>query len=463
MKEQRPRILVVDDEQPNREALSLLLQSANYQVAAAATGEEALGLLRQSTFEVVITDLFLPDLSGIDILKQVKSDAPPTSVIVITGQASAETAVQAMKEGALDYITKPFNFEELKIQIAKALEKSALVAENIYLRQQLRGKYKFDNIIGNSAAMQQVFARMERIVQTDSTILILGESGTGKELVAKAIHYNGPRKDKPFVAINCGAIPADLLESELFGHTRGAFTGAVADKPGKFELAHNGTLFLDEIGTMPAHLQMKLLRVLQDHVVERIGSDKKLKLNIRLISATNADLEEEVGKGQFREDLYYRLNVIPIHLPPLRERREDIPLLAHHFLRKYCREMNRPLMTVANEAMDRLRDYDWPGNVRELENIIERTVALTAGEHIEIRDLPANIARIDAPASLFDPGCPRIPAEGLDLGTTLETIERALIHQALERGQGIKARAAALLGLNRTTLVEKIKRLKLES
>ncbi|MDX9710447.1 MAG: sigma-54 dependent transcriptional regulator [Trichloromonas sp.] len=462
MKEQRPRILVIDDEEPNREALSLLLKGANYQVAAAVNGEEALALLRQAPFEVVITDLFLPDLSGIDILKQVKSDAPQTSVIVITGQASAETAVQAMKEGALDYITKPFNFEELKIQIAKALEKSALVAENIYLRQQLRGKYKFDNIIGNSAAMQQVFARMERIVQTDSTILILGESGTGKELVAKAIHYNGPRKDKPFVAINCGAIPAELLESELFGHARGAFTGAVADKPGKFELAHNGTLFLDEIGTMPAHLQMKLLRVLQDQVVERVGSDKKLKLSIRLISATNADLEEEVRNGQFREDLYYRLNVIPIHLPPVRERREDIPLLAHHFLRKYCREMNRTLMTIADGAMLRLQNYDWPGNVRELENIIERTVALTAGDHIEIRDLPADIARLDAPANRFDPGCPRIPAEGLDLATTLESIEGTLIRQALEMGKGVKARAAALLGLNRTTLVEKIKRLKLE-
>ncbi|TRO81160.1 sigma-54-dependent transcriptional regulator [Desulfuromonas acetexigens] len=463
MKEQRPRILVIDDEEPNREALSLLLKSANYQVAAAGTGEDALVLLRQAPFEVVVTDLFLPDLSGIDILKWVKSNAPQTSVIVITGQASAETAVQAMKEGALDYITKPFNFEELKIQIAKALEKSALVAENIYLRQQLRGKYKFDNIIGNSAAMQQIFARMERIVQTDSTILILGESGTGKELVAKAIHYNGPRKDKPFVAINCGAIPAELLESELFGHARGAFTGAVADKPGKFEQAHNGTLFLDEIGTMPPHLQMKLLRVLQDQVVERVGSDKRLKLNIRLISATNADLEEEVKNGQFREDLYYRLNVIPIHLPPMRERREDIPLLAHHFLRKYCREMNRTLMTIADIAMLRLQDYDWPGNVRELENIIERTVALTAGDHIEVRDLPANIARLDTPANPFDPGCPRIPAEGLDLGVTLESIERTLIRQALEMGKGVKARAAALLGLNRTTLVEKIKRLKLES
>jgi DNA-binding NtrC family response regulator len=458
----RSQILVIDDEESNREALTLLLKSAGYQVKSAENGDEALTLLRQTPFEIVITDLFLPDLSGIDILKQVKSDAPQTSVIVITGQASAETAVEAMKEGAFDYITKPFNFEHLKVQVAKALEKSRLVAENLYLRQQLRGKYKFDNIIGNSGAMQQVFARMERIVHTDSTVLILGESGTGKELVAKAIHYNGARKDKPFVAINCGAIPAELLESELFGHVRGSFTGAVADKLGKFELANNGTLFLDEIGTMPQHLQMKLLRVLQEHEVERVGSGNKIKLNLRLISATNADLEEEVKKGSFREDLYYRLNVIPIHLPPLRERREDIPLLTHHFFQKSCREMNRPLMTIEGAAMARLQNYDWPGNVRELENIVERTVALTAGEIIGVHDLPADIAGEDRDAAAPDMICPRVPAEGLDLTATIEAIEATLIRQAMELGNGVKARAAILLGINRTTLVEKIKRLKLE-
>ncbi len=457
-----PNILVIDDEQGNREALTLLLKGAGYQVRSAGSGEEALSILRQTTFDIVITDLFLPGVSGIDILKQVKNDAPDTNVIVITGQGSAETAVEAMKQGAFDYITKPLNFEELKVQINKALEKTRLLAENLYLRQQLRGKYKFDRIIGNSSAMQQVFNRMERIVHTDSTILILGESGTGKELVAKAIHYNGARKDKPFIVINCGAIPSELLESELFGHIRGAFTGAVADKPGKFELANNGTIFLDEIGTMPIHLQMKLLRVLQEHEVERIGSGKKLKLNVRVISATNADLEEEVKQGNFREDLYYRLNVIPIHLPPIRDRREDIPLLVRHFLQKSCREINRPLMTITPGAMQSLQNYDWPGNVREMENVVERTVALTIGDVIESRDLPPNIIAKELEDASKGFSAPKIPEEGINMAAAVEAIERAMIIEAMGMAHGVKARAAALLSINRTTLVEKIKRLGLD-
>ncbi|OHB32545.1 MAG: Fis family transcriptional regulator [Desulfuromonadaceae bacterium GWC2_58_13] len=456
------QILVIDDEQSNREALTLLLQSAGYEVRSASSGEEALTILQQTPFEIVITDLFLPGVNGIDILKQVKSDSPYTNVIVITGQASAETAVEAMKSGAFDYITKPFNFEKLKVQIAKAMEKSRLVAENLYLRQQLRGKYKFDNIIGNSSAMQQVFARMERIVHTDSTILILGDSGTGKELVAKAIHYNGARKDKPFMAINCGAIPAELLESELFGHIRGSFTGAIADNLGKFELANNGTIFLDEIGTMPQHLQMKLLRVLQEHEIERVGSGKKIKLNVRVISATNANLEEEVKNGNFREDLYYRLNVIPIHLPPVRDRREDIPLLARHFLQKSCKEMNRPLMAISPGAMKSLQNYDWPGNVREMENVIERTVALTEHEVIEVGDLPPNIANLDHLAETAGINYPRVSADGVNMPATIETIERSMIREAMDLAGGVKARAAALLSINRTTLVEKIKRLNLD-
>jgi DNA-binding NtrC family response regulator len=454
------QILLIDDESHNREALTLLLSHAGYQVRSAASGEEALQILQETPFEVVITDLFLPGVSGIDILKRVKEDSPYTNVILITGNASAETAVEAMKEGAFDYITKPLNFEKLKILVAKALEKSRLVAENLYLRQQLRGKYKFDRIIGNSPAMQQVFSRMEKIVHTDSTILILGESGTGKELVAKAIHFNGPRREKPFIAINCGAIPADLLESELFGHARGAFTGAVADKPGKFEAANGGTIFLDEIGTMPMHLQMKLLRVLQEHEVERVGTNQKIKLNVRVISATNANIEDEVKRGAFREDLYYRLNVIPILLPPLRERREDIAVLARHFLLKSCKEMNRPLMSISPVAMQALEAYDWPGNVREMENVIERAVALTDGEVIEKRDLPVSIGSIDESA----PGqfCPKVTEEGVDMVRVIETIERQMITEALELSDGVKARAASLLGINRTTLVEKIKRFTLE-
>lgn len=457
------QILIIDDEANNRDALSMLLTSAGYRVQATDSGEEALQIMQSTPFEIVITDLFLPGVSGIDILKKVKADSPYTNVILITGNASAETAVEAMKEGAFDYITKPFNIEKLKVLVAKALEKSQLVAENLYLRQQLRGKYKFENIIGNSLAIQQVFSRMEKIVQTDSTILILGESGTGKELVARAIHYNSSRKEQPFVAINCGAIPADLLESELFGHVRGSFTGAVLDKPGKFEVANNGTIFLDEIGTMPMHLQMKLLRVLQEQEVERVGGSKKIKLNVRVVSATNANLEEQVKRGLFREDLYYRLNVIPILLPPLRDRREDIALLARHFLQKICKEMKRPLMSLSSEAMQALEAYDWPGNVREMENVIERTVALTDGERIERRDLPQHVGggedKRSGPAFMT----PKVSESGINMEQVLADIERGMILEALELSQGVKARAAALLKINRTTLVEKMKRLSLDN
>ena len=457
------QILIIDDEANNRDALSMLLTSAGYRVQATDSGEEALQIMQSTPFEIVITDLFLPGVSGIDILKKVKADSPYTNVILITGNASAETAVEAMKEGAFDYITKPFNIEKLKVLVAKALEKSQLVAENLYLRQQLRGKYKFENIIGNSLAIQQVFSRMEKIVQTDSTILILGESGTGKELVARAIHYNSSRKEQPFVAINCGAIPADLLESELFGHVRGSFTGAVLDKPGKFEVANNGTIFLDEIGTMPMHLQMKLLRVLQEQEVERVGGSKKIKLNVRVVSATNANLEEQVKRGLFREDLYYRLNVIPILLPPLRDRREDIALLARHFLQKICKEMKRSLMALSSEAMQALEAYDWPGNVREMENVIERTVALTDGERIERRDLPQHVGggedKRSGPAFMT----PKVSESGINMEQVLADIERGMILEALELSQGVKARAAALLKINRTTLVEKMKRLSLDN
>lgn len=455
------QILLIDDEPHNLQALSLLLGNTGYQVTTAASGEEALDILKNATFETVITDLFLPGVSGMDILKHVKEHSPFTSVILITGNASAETAVEAMKEGAFDYITKPFNFEKLKVQVAKAIEKNQLVSENLYLRQQLRGKYRFDNIIGNSPAMQTVFTRIEKIVQTDSTILILGESGTGKELVARAIHFNGPRKDKPFVAINCGGIPSELLESELFGHVRGSFTGAVSEKMGKFEAAQGGTIFLDEIGTMPMPLQMKLLRVLQEHEVEKVGSTKKIKLDVRVISATNANLEEDIRQGRFREDLFYRLNVIPISLPPLRERREDIALLAQYFLQKSCREMKCPLKILTPEAVKALEHWDWPGNVREMENVIERSVALTDGDRIDTKDLPPNFGGKEGIHSteLFHP---KVTEEGIDMPAIIEEMEKGMIIEALHLAEGVKARAASLLGLNRTTLVQKIKRLGLE-
>jgi len=456
---QTSQILLIDDELESCKALSLLLGRAGYTVEIRHSGEKALSLLKKQSFELIISDLFLPGVSGIDILKQVKEDSPQTCVILITGNASAETAVEAMKEGAFDYITKPFNFEKLKLQVAKALEKSRLLLENQYLRQQLRGRYRFDNIIGTSQAMQQVFTRMERVVNTDSTILILGASGTGKELVAKAIHYNSPRKDKPFIAINCGAIPADLLESELFGHVKGSFTGAVVDKPGKFEIANGGTIFLDEIGDMPLQLQMKLLRVLQEHEFERVGSSRKIRLDVRLISATNVDLAAQVKSGKFREDLYYRLNVIPITLPSLKERRGDIPLLARYFLEKICKEMHRPLMSLDQDAFSAIETYEWPGNVREMENVIERTVALTDGDTITCNDLPFDIgkARNALPAS-----APQVTSEGVDMNQVIADIERQMILQAIQLGNGVKARAADLLHINRTTLVEKIKRLGME-
>ncbi|NOY13273.1 MAG: sigma-54-dependent Fis family transcriptional regulator [Deltaproteobacteria bacterium] len=456
MPQQVAQILLIDDEQESCKALSLLLGRAGYRVNSCHSGEKALALLKKQSFELIISDLFLPGVSGIDILKQVKEDSPQTCVILITGNASAETAVEAMKEGAFDYITKPFHFERLKLQVAKALEKSQLVIENQYLRQQLHRRYKFDNIVGTSQAMQQVFTRIEKVINTDSTILILGASGTGKELVAKAIHFNSPRSNKPFIAINCGAIPADLLESELFGHVKGAFTSAVSDKPGKFEAANGGTIFLDEIGNMPLQLQMKLLRVLQEHEFERVGSSRKIILNIRLLSATNADLEEQVKAGRFREDLYYRLNVIPIVLPPLKERRGDIELLARFFLNKICKEMHRPLMTLDQESLQAMEAYDWPGNVREMENVIERTVALTDGETITCNDLPPDIGKANREIITASP---QLSSTGIDMNQALADIERQMIQQALTLGSGIKARAADLLRINRTTLVEKMKRL----
>jgi two-component system, NtrC family, response regulator AtoC len=449
-------ILLIDDEEASRTALLLLLKASGYTLTGVGTGRAAQQALAQERFDIVITDLFLPDISGIEILKQIKAQAAPTEVILITGHASAETAVSAMKEGAFDYITKPLNIDELRLILAKAVEKSRLLSENVYLKKQLRDKYEFANIIGNSPAMQTVFNLMKRIIKTDTTVLIMGESGTGKEIVAKSIHFNSHRKELPFIAVHCGAIPETLLESELFGHTRGSFTGAHKDKIGKFEAANHGTIFLDEISTMPLPLQTKLLRVLQEQEVERVGSTKPVKIDIRVISATNQNLEEEVRKGNFREDLYYRLNVIPLNLPPLRERTADILPLVRHFMAKYCREMQRPLMTLTREALEALELYNWPGNVRELENAIERTVALTEGEQITLQDLPANISKVYGHVELLSP---RVTDLGIDMVRTVNEIEKKMIGDALALASGVKARAAALLHLNRTTLVEKMKRL----
>lgn len=451
------KILVIEDDESGREALALLLRSAGYEVTSAATGESALDFIDSEQYQVIVSDLFLPDKSGFDILQNVQKTSPATEVIVVTGHASAQSAVRAMKEGAFDYITKPIDFDELKIVVSKAIDKQKLMSENIYLRQQLQGRFEFNNIIGSSPAMNLLFERMSRIVKTDSAVLISGESGTGKELVAKALHYNGTRRERPFVAVNCSAIPEALLESELFGHVRGAFTGAIKDKQGKFEAADHGTIFLDEIGTLPLHLQAKLLRVLQEHEVERVGSNKTVKLHVRVISATNTDLENMVKRGEFREDLYYRLNVIPLHLPPLRERQQDIMYLTAFFLEKQCRLMGRAPCTISKQALEVLEQYSWPGNVRELENLIERMIVLTDATVITLDDVPAKIVgEMLTGEALYV----NMPSEGVDLVATISRIEQSLISQALKSAGGVKAKAAALLGINRTTLVEKIKRLK---
>jgi DNA-binding NtrC family response regulator len=452
-------ILVVDDDDSGRDALTMLLRSAGYRVTSAATGESALDLISHERYQVIVSDLILPDKSGFDILQKVQKESPATEVIMVTGHGSAQTAVRAMKEGAIDYITKPIDFDELKIVVTKALEKQKLLSENSFLRRQLQGRFEFHDIIGSSPAMNLVFERMKRIVKSDSAVLVSGESGTGKELVARALHYNGPRKEKPFVAVNCSAIPETLLESELFGHVRGAFTGAIKDKPGKFEAANHGTIFLDEIGTLPLHLQAKLLRVLQEQEVERLGSNKTVKLHVRVISATNSDLEAMVKNGEFREDLYYRLNVIPLHLPPLRERQQDIMFLTSFFLEKQCRLMGRPPCSISKQALEALEQYSWPGNVRELENLIERMIVLTDASTITLADVPAKILG-DKPSG--EAGVVTLPHEGTDLVAVISRIEQSLISQALEAAEGVKAKAAALLGINRTTLVEKIKRLKIE-
>jgi len=454
----KPAILLIDDEEGSRQALLLLLKGS-YQVTGAASGHEARQRLAADQFDIVITDLRLPDCSGIDLLKQIKSYHPATEVVLITGHASAETAVSAMKEGAFDYVTKPLNMEELRIILAKALEKRRLLSENIYLKKQLREKYGFANIIGNSPAMQHVFSLMQRIIKTDSTVLVMGESGTGKEIVAKAIHFNSPRQDKPFVAVHCGAIPETLLESELFGHAKGAFTGAHREKIGKFESANNGTIFLDEIGTMPLHLQIKLLRVLQEQEIERVGSNSTVKLDVRVIAATNLSLDNEVRNGRFREDLYYRLNVIPLVVPPLRERKEDIVPLTRFFLGKYCKEMKRPPLTISRQALEAMEMYDWPGNVRELENAVERLVALAESDSASITDLPENIGKQHGSMIAFNYA---LTEDGLDLAATVGEIEKTIISRALARTDKVKAKAADFLKMNRTTLVEKMKRLGLE-
>lgn len=442
----KDKILVADDEQSMREFLEIMLKKEGYKVALASNGEEVTKMIEKDIFDLILLDIRMPKLDGISALKKIKSVNPETIVIMITAYASADTAIQAMKEGAYDYITKPFKVDEIKLIIRNALEKKQLQKENLLLKQVVKERYHFDNILGQSPKMLDLYDLLEKVSPTKTNILITGESGTGKELVAKAIHYNSPRKDKPFVTLNCGAIPESLIESELFGHMKGAFTDAIATKKGLFEVADEGTIFLDEISELPLLMQVKLVRVLQDKEFKRVGGTEDIRVDVRIISATNKDLEEAVREKRFREDLFYRLNVIQIKLPPLRERREDIPLLAEHFLKKYSRELNKNITKISPDALQILLQYDYPGNVRELQNIIERAVALETGSELSSQNLHSYLnEQPSVKKGLFDL---EIPKEGIDLERVVEDLERTLLLKALDKTKGIKKKAAELLHIN---------------
>jgi DNA-binding NtrC family response regulator len=456
MPDSMKHVLLVEDEAPLREALAEQLADRGYAVEQAESGEAALARLADFAYDVIITDLRLPGIDGSAVIDAALDRYPDIVAIVVTGYGTVKDAVEAIKRGAWDFVSKPFQIDELLHALNAALEQRRLKSENAYLRAQLDERYRFEGLIGKSPAMKRLFQLLETVAATNSTILITGDTGTGKEVVARAIHHNSPRKTHRFVALNCSAIPETLLEAEIFGHVRGAFTGAIGNREGRLEQAHRGTLFLDEVGTMSAALQMKLLRVLQEREFERVGDSKTIKVDVRVIAATNSDLLKMVGDGQFREDLYYRLNVIPVHIPPLRERRDDIPLLVQHFLEKFRSGGSAPV-TVSQEAMRRLMSYAWPGNVRQLENATERAVAFGGSRgQIETADLPPEIAGAEPPsvsASLA------LPEEGVDLDAFVARIERELIQRSLERTGGNKGQAAKLLNLKRTTLVEKLKRL----
>ncbi len=434
-------ILVVDDEKNLLDFLALMLRDEGYEVTPVSSLTHARRELANGSFDLVLCDIMMPEGSGMDLLKEIRSADERSNVIMMTAYTSSDTAVQAMKLGAYDYVSKPFDVEELKILVQKALEKTSLVDENQYLRRELEGKYTFSNIIGRSPRMQQVFSLIERVSKTSSTAMIHGESGTGKELIARAIHFAGPRAQNRFLSVNCGAMPENLLESELFGHERGAFTGAVKTKPGLFQEASGGTLFLDEIGETTPAMQVKLLRVLQEKTLRKVGGTAEESVDARIIAATNRDLAQLVEQGDFREDLYYRINVIPVNLPPLRDRREDIPLLVDYFVGKFSEQLGIERVRITQRAMEQLERYDWPGNVRELENLVERTMALSTGEAIDAGDLPAQIRT----GSHSSASPTLLPRDGLDLEAHLEEIRRDLMVQALERTDWVQTQAAELL------------------
>jgi len=476
------KVLVIEDDETVRDVLRTFLVEKGFTVTLAESGETGLDSLRSGKFDLLLTDLVMPGVTGMDVLREVIGSKINVPVIVMTAFGTVQTAVEAMRHGAFDYITKPFNLDELMIVIDKALSVSKLQKENVMLKLQLKKRYNFKGLIGDSPRMHAVYEMIEKIADTDSTVLITGESGTGKELIAKTIHYNNSsRAGGPFVPLNCAAIPKDLLESELFGHEKGAFTGAINTRLGRFELAQGGTLFLDEVGELDPSLQVKLLRILQEREFERVGGMKTIKVDVRILAATNRDLEQATREGKFREDLFYRLNVIPLHLPPLRSRVEDMDLMTAHFIEEFSRKRKREPFTFSPEAMQCLLQYRWPGNVRELENLIERLTILVSGKVVNMSDLPEKFHQLtfvdlertvgtSPPARPSTPGAspasPQQNAEigenGIDLNEMVSSMERNMIMKALERAGGVRSRAAQLLGLNRTTLLEKMKKMGIE-
>jgi two-component system, NtrC family, response regulator PilR len=439
----RTRILVVDDELSMREFLSILLEGEGYQVEIAESAEEALRRMDGELYEMVISDVSMPGLGGIELLARIKAQAPETAVLLITAYTTAEQAVEAMKLGAYDYIAKPFKVEEVKVLVRNALEKRSLVEENKRLKAEVMERFSFSGLIGKSKQMREVYDLIGKVAESMANVLIMGESGTGKELAAKAIHYNSRRRGAPFVAVNCGAIPDTLIESELFGHTKGSFTGAISDRPGLFEQAEGGTLFLDEIGEVPLQLQAKLLRVLQEREFRRVGGATSLKADVRIVAASNRNLEEQVREATFREDLFYRLNVVQVRMPSLKERAEDIPVLVEHFYKKFSQWTGSGEI-VTPEALKALFNYPFPGNVRELENLVERCVVL-GSRVISVECLPASVRDYRIPSA--PAGELVVPDGGLDLQAYLDQLEHRLLVQALEKCGGVKKRAAALLGM----------------
>jgi DNA-binding NtrC family response regulator len=437
------KILVVDDEAPIRDMLQkALTQRGGFPVEVAQNGIEAIEKIGKDVFDLVLTDLMMPEMDGLELLKTVKGTRPEVMVILMTAYGSIETAVEAMRIGADDYITKPIDFNELLIHISKAQKESALLKENRLLRMEVREKFEFSNIIGKSKKMQEIFALIEKVASSNSTVVVYGGSGTGKELVAKAIHYNSPRADRPFIPFNCGAIPETLVESELFGHTKGAFTGAIQAKRGLFEEANGGTLFLDEISTTLPSVQVKLLRVLQEKEVMKVGSTERTKVDVRMIAATNVDLEAAMRKGNFREDLFYRLHVFPISLPDLKDRKEDVPLLAYHFLDRYSKEARKEIKGISKQAMKLLLEYHWPGNVRELENTIERAVIMTDQEYLVPNDFPKDLTE----------GFSEMIKRGVKDRKSLDDIKSEYIKEILKEVGGNKRIASEILKVNPRTL-----------